>query len=131
MPNISTQLLRSKYFKGTSYRQIAPSGKRCGKTSWRRWPRRCYHTPVLTRSSCENACTKFNDCIAYSHKEALRICHLFISSKTESCPSGYILASGPAITTIDQLIGVDEDGISGCYGKVRSKTKYASTYCLF
>ena len=90
---------------------------------------------VITRSDCEAGCDQYNWCIAYTHLESRRYCHLFNSDETGSCPSGYAEGTGPTLTSIDQISGVDADDMtSACYAKPKGgacfrkstgKTKYA------
>ena len=115
--------MSSNSSQGPSYRQLAPSGKVCGKKSSRDWPRRCYKYNVITRSSCEADCDQHSWCIAYSHRESKKACNLFALGDFGSCPTAYKLKNGPSLTSIDQITGVNSKESSGCYGKFAGRNK--------
>ena len=113
--------------QGSSYRQLTPTGTRCGKkgapidpdTDQPEWPRRCYNNDVITSSDCEIDCDKYSWCIAYSHLKSLTRCFLFNSEETGPCPIGYIEENGPTMTSIEQITTVDSTHKdSACYVKL-------------
>lgn len=84
-------------------------------------PANCYFGDGIGEPKCQELCTSYSWCIAYSSGYYSHSSHCALVTSTGSCPDGGVLKHGDTATSIDQLVPCDvTQCVSGfaCRGKV-------------